>query len=105
MDGRAPAGELPDGWTREDGQLVCLGCRRRRVIEEVTRGTRGGRSPTVWASPMAHQWLDADVDALRRLAWMIDTVNRGEGTAALDGEARQLEDRFGLSPVARRRLE
>ena len=54
---------------------------------------------------MAHQWLDADVDALRRLAWMVDVLTRGEGTAALAGEARQLEDRFGLSPVARRRLE
>jgi hypothetical protein len=54
---------------------------------------------------MAHQWLDADVDALRRLAWMVDTVYRGEGTAALAGEARQLEDRFGLSPVSRRRLQ
>lgn len=60
---------------------------------------------TVWGSPMAAVWLEADVPALRRLAWLVDGVNRGESSAALMGEIRQLEDRFGLSPRARRMLQ
>src|SRR5688500_15436717 len=58
----------------------------------------------VWSSPMAAEFLDVDQFPLERLARMIDTFGRGEGTAALLGEIRQLEDRFGLGPVARRRL-
>ena len=53
---------------------------------------------------MATEWLAADAFTLRRLAWMLDVAHRGESTAALAGEARQIEDRFGLSPVSRRRL-
>ena len=60
---------------------------------------------TVWASPMATIWLEADVPALVRLATLIELVNQGEATAMVLAEIRQLEDRFGLSPLARRRLQ
>lgn len=58
---------------------------------------------TVWASPMAAAWVDADAPALARLAGLVDRASRGQ-VGVLD-EIRQLEDRFGLSPLARRRLE
>ena len=59
----------------------------------------------VWRSPMASQYLEVDVEALTRLAMMLDTVNRDEGGSRLLSEVRALEDRFGLSPAARRRLQ
>lgn len=59
----------------------------------------------VWRSPMAHAYIEADALALQRLAQMIDLAARGEANAALLTEIRQLEDRMGLSPMARRRLE
>jgi hypothetical protein len=60
---------------------------------------------TIWASPMAAVWLPADVPALIRLAHLIDQANRGEASTMVLAEIRQLEDRFGLSPMARRRLQ
>jgi hypothetical protein len=60
---------------------------------------------TVWDSPMAAVYLEADVPALTRLASLIDQAAQGEVGAKLLGEIRQLEDRFGLSPLARRRLQ
>ncbi len=60
---------------------------------------------TVWASPMAVVYLDADVPALARLAGLIDRTGRGESGSKLLSEIRSLEDRFGLSPLARRRLQ
>lgn len=57
----------------------------------------------IWSSPMAIAWLDADVGPLRRLALMHDDFWRGDLTQA--SEMRQLEDRFGLGPLARRKLE
>lgn len=63
---------------------------------------------TIWASPMAAVWLDADVPTLVRLAGLVDTINREgvtDDTRPLLGEIRALEDRFGLSPIARRRLQ
>jgi hypothetical protein len=60
----------------------------------------------VWKSPMASVYLDADVPGLARLAGMIDRVHRGEAVPTfLHQEIRQLEDRYGLSPLARRRLQ
>ncbi|HEV2593055.1 MAG TPA: hypothetical protein VGU02_14310 [Gaiellaceae bacterium] len=50
-------------------------------------------------------WIEVDVEGLQRLALMLDDANRGLGTAALLGEIRQLEDRYGLSPMGRRRLQ
>lgn len=59
---------------------------------------------SIWASPMATLWLDADVPALVRLAQMIDQCNQGVVSGEFLSEIRQLEDRFGLSPKARKGL-
>jgi hypothetical protein len=58
----------------------------------------------IWSGPVAKHWLVADVASLELLAWMRDQVARGDGRAMLFREIRALEDRFGLSPVSRRRL-
>jgi hypothetical protein len=60
---------------------------------------------TVWRSPMAAIWLEADVPALVRLATLNELLEQGEATAMVLAEIRQLEDRFGLSPMSRRRLQ
>lgn len=60
---------------------------------------------TIWASPMSTTWIAADVPALKRLAVLVELVGRGQVSATLLAEIRQLEDRFGLSPLARRKLE
>jgi hypothetical protein len=54
---------------------------------------------------MAAVWLEADVPALVRLATLIELLDEGDATAMVLAEIRQLEDRFGLSPLARRRLQ
>lgn len=59
----------------------------------------------VWASPMAVAWLDADVDSLVRLATLKDEFARGTAPATALPAMQQLEDRFGLSPKARRALQ
>jgi hypothetical protein len=59
----------------------------------------------LWSSPMAALYLDVDAFALERLALMIDQANRGQAGPTLLAEIRALEDRFGLSPAARRRLQ
>jgi hypothetical protein len=60
---------------------------------------------TIWASPMAAAWLEADVDALFRLARMRDLEAQGKLPATGYPAMQQLEDRFGLSPKARRQLQ
>jgi len=80
---------------------------------------------TLWASPMAVNFTEADIQSLTRLAVLVDDRARadsGDGLIEIidtwhdgselrvlvgefkgDGEIRQLEDRFGVSPLARRR--
>jgi hypothetical protein len=55
---------------------------------------------------MAAVWLEADVPGLVRLAELVDLGHR-EGATPLTvlAEIRALEDRYGLSPLARRRLQ
>ena len=60
---------------------------------------------TIWASPMATAWQPADVDALIRLARLRDADARGEGSVSALAQITALEDRFGLSPKARRALQ
>ena len=59
----------------------------------------------IWRSPMATIWEDADIDALVRLARLRDDFRRGELPVSALGAMQQLEDRFGLSPKARRQLQ
>jgi uncharacterized protein YerC len=54
---------------------------------------------------MATVYTEADVPALIRLARFMDLDCRGLADSTTRSEIRQLEDRFGLSPLARRRLE
>ncbi len=54
---------------------------------------------------MAAVWLDADVPALERLARLVDLLGSEGPSGPLLAEIRHLEDRFGLSPLARRRLQ
>jgi len=56
-----------------------------------------------WASPMASQWLDTDVDAMGRLALLWDELYKGDTKAM--AEIRLQEQRFGLSPLDRSRLQ
>jgi hypothetical protein len=55
---------------------------------------------------MAAVWLAADVPGLVRLAELVDLGHReGATPIAAMSEIRALEDRYGLSPLARRRLQ
>ncbi len=60
---------------------------------------------TVWTSPMSNVYLAADIPALTRAAGLVAKAASGEASGTELGELRQLEDRFGLSPLARRRLQ
>lgn len=61
---------------------------------------------TIWSSPMATVWQDADIDPLVRLARLREIEASGEEvTAALLAQMTAIEDRFGLSPKARRVLQ
>lgn len=60
---------------------------------------------TVWSSPMAAAYVDADVPGLARLARLVDKAERDGLTATVLSELRMLEDRYGLNPVSRRRLQ
>jgi hypothetical protein len=60
---------------------------------------------TIWASPMATVWEKADEDSLIRLAKMRDDFHREELPVSAFGAMQALEDRFGLSPKARRALQ
>jgi hypothetical protein len=54
---------------------------------------------------MATAWLEADVDPLVRLARLRDQEARGLMPATGYPAMQQLEDRYGLSPKARRALQ
>ena len=59
---------------------------------------------SVWHSPMAAEYLDADVHGLFRLAVLVDEFWT-EPTPKLAGEIRLQQQAFGLTPLDRRRLE
>lgn len=54
---------------------------------------------------MATVWIDADVAAVVRLAELREALRHEPGTAALHAQVNALEDRLGLTPGARRRLQ
>lgn len=57
-----------------------------------------------WASPMASQWLETDADALGRVALLWDDFYKAPD-AKIMAEIRLQEQRFGLSPLDRSRLQ
>ena len=58
-----------------------------------------------WSSPMSSQWLDTDTDALGRLALLWDAFYQSPGDSKVMAEIRLQEQRFGLSPLDRSRLQ
>ena len=60
---------------------------------------------TIWASPMATIWQDADLDGLHRLAQLRDAQHRGDLPVPALGAMQSLEDHYGLNPKARRMLQ
>jgi len=58
----------------------------------------------VWSSPMAAQYVRADVHALFRLAVLIDAF-WSEPSTKLASEIRLQQQAFGLTPLDRSRLE
>lgn len=84
---------------------VVLGEGRKKppppVVELTTEGVKLWKA--LWSQPEASQWTDADVPTLSRLAWLLSSPANWADSKLL-AEMRQLEDRFGLSPYARRQL-
>lgn len=58
----------------------------------------------IWRSPMASQWIKADLPQLVMLAELVDAFHFAP-TAALGAEIRQQRTSFGLTPIDRRRLQ
>lgn len=57
----------------------------------------------VWASPMAAEFIEADVPGLTLLAQLVDKFNYGD--MGLAAEIRLQRQCFGLTPLDRRRLQ
>lgn len=57
-----------------------------------------------WSSPMATEYLIADIHGLFRLAVLIDDFWR-KPSGALSAEIRLMQQPYGLTPLDRRRLE
>lgn len=58
----------------------------------------------VWKSPMASQFTEADAQGLYRLAVLVDKFWRSP-KKDLAGEIRLQQAEYGLTPLARRRLQ
>jgi hypothetical protein len=58
----------------------------------------------VWSSAMAVEYLPTDVDGLGRVAILVDEFYRKPNTQTM-AEIRLQEQRFGLSPLDRSRLQ
>lgn len=59
---------------------------------------------TIWDSPMAGEWVDADVPGLLVLASLVDQFWL-TGEAKVAAEMRQQQREYGLSPLSRRQLQ
>jgi hypothetical protein len=59
---------------------------------------------TIWDSPMAAEWVDADVPGLLALAILVDEFWTF-GDSKIHAEMRQASREFGLSPLSRRQLQ
>lgn len=57
-----------------------------------------------WSSPMAALWIETDADALGRLAILWDEFYKQPDSKCM-AEIRLQEQRFGLSPLDRSRLQ
>jgi hypothetical protein len=59
---------------------------------------------SVWHSPMASEYLEADAKSLRRLLVLIDDF-WVEPTEKLEHQISQSQQTFGITPIDRRRLQ
>lgn len=59
---------------------------------------------TIWSSPLASEFIRADEPAIIRTFMLVDRFGR-TGSLEVAKEIRMMEDRLGLTPIARRRLE
>ena len=62
----------------------------------------------IWASPMAPEYDDSDRHGLYQLAVLVDdfwTADSSKSRREIAAEIRQQGQRFGLSPIDRRRLQ
>lgn len=108
MAGRIP--KHPEERVRKSGPKMTVLPERPNVkiprLPKDEEWTDVGRSywRTLWTSPMAAVYVDADVTALVRLTRLVQLSYAENLRGDVLAEIRQLEDRFGLSPLSRRRL-
>jgi hypothetical protein len=62
---------------------------------------------TIWGSPIADEWVDADVPGLVALAQLVEDFWRAEAAdrAKRHAEVRMASREYGLSPFSRRQLQ
>lgn len=62
---------------------------------------------TIWGSPIAEEWVDADVPGLVALAQLVEDFWRAprEERAKAHAEVRMASREYGLSPFSRRQLQ
>jgi hypothetical protein len=62
---------------------------------------------TIWDSPMAAEWVDADVPGLVALARLVDAYWGADISLApkIHAEIRMSQREFGLTPFSRRQLQ
>jgi P27 family predicted phage terminase small subunit len=125
---KKPADRRQNHKTADVGALVVQAGRVVPVADEVWRESTVERWVLFWGSPLASQVEPSDEGAFRRLYWIYDELDRlrqaieetgrvVEGSQgqprpnplykqveSFQAEARQMEDRFGLSPLSRLRL-
>lgn len=82
----------------------------RRPMIPIRRAHRMTREfwASLWASPMASQYTDADVQGLMVLCLVVEdfwTAESARERREAAAEIRQQSVRFGLSPIDRRRLQ
>ena len=129
MSAKKPAGQRQRRGTPDVGLVVAQPDVRPVPAADVSwREGTVERWTVFWASPLASQVEQSDQGAFRRLFWIYDELDRLREAIEVTGrvvegsqgqprpnplykqvesfqaEARQLEDRFGLSPLSRLRL-
>lgn len=128
MSNKKPADRRQGRGTLEVGKVPAVTVRAVPAADESWREATVERWAAFWSSPLASQVEPSDEGAFRRLFKLYDETDRlweaievtgriVEGSQgqprpnplfkqveAFQAEARQLEDRFGLSPMSRLRL-
>lgn len=125
---KKPAAERQNRVTKDVGVVARQTAVVAATADASWRESTVERWVAFWSSPLSGQVEQSDHGALRRLFWLYDELDRlrdaveetgrvvpgSQGQPrpnplykqmeAFQAEARQLEDRFGLSPLARLRL-